>query len=99
MKVKIDRELEEIIPNYLKNREQDVVLISRYIAESNVKEIEVIAHKLAGSAGSYGFNMLGTYAKQLECASKNNDISQINILFTSIKEYLDCIEIDFVDLD
>jgi len=99
MKIKIDKDYEEIIPNYLNNRQKDLALFREYILTQNMSEIEFIAHKLAGSAGSYGFHTLGKIAVKLESACQNKKMSEVESHIQEIEDYFTNLHIEFIKVD
>ena len=96
MKIKISKELEEIIPNFLLNREKDFVILSVSIAAEDYIMLETIGHRLAGSAKSYGFDDLGVWGREIEYAAKNKEIEIIKECVKKMKSYMDSIEIEFI---
>lgn len=91
--VKIDQDLEEIIPSFLENRRKDLIQLDAALADNLLQEIEMVAHKLAGNAGSYGFDDLGDIGRQLESACKENNNTQVKLLCAKYKDYLERIEV------
>ncbi|MCF8059815.1 MAG: Hpt domain-containing protein [Bacteriovoracaceae bacterium] len=93
--VKIDPDLKEIIPTFLKNREKDIQNIKVALESSDYAAIESIAHKLAGNAGSYGLDDLGEIGASLEAACQTNDVNNINQYCQQYAQYLSNLEIQF----
>lgn len=93
--VKIDKDLEDIIPGFLENRRKDLEKIDNAISQNDLKTIESIAHKLAGNAGSYGLDDLGEIGMKLETAAGSEDASLVKNLYQSYKEYMSNLTIEF----
>ncbi len=93
--VTIDADLEEIVPGFLENRKKDLIQIEEHIQSSSWSHIESIAHKLAGNAGSYGFNDLGEIGAALEEACQSNDINAIKDYCNQYKEYMDSLQVEY----
>jgi HPt (histidine-containing phosphotransfer) domain-containing protein len=93
--VNIDKDLAEIIPPFMENRKKDIVDLKNAISTSDFDTMKVIGHKLAGNAGSYGFDELGNYGAKLEEASisKNKNVCQEQALL--IEDYLANVDIKF----
>ena len=96
IKVEVDSDLEEILPGFLANREKDLVQLKELFEAKDIKGIEKLGHKAAGSCGGYGFDQLGVIAKNLENAAKENDVDQIKKLINEFEEHFTNIEIVFV---
>ena len=93
--ITIDKDLEEIIPSYLANRQKDIEEMEKSLTENNYKEIESIGHKLSGSAGSYGFDELGKIGKDIEKACKDDNKTLVKSLFAKYKQYIEGINISY----
>lgn len=91
--VTIDKDIEEIVPTFLENRKKDIITLESAINQKDCKSIEVIAHKLAGNAGSYGFDELGSIGIIMESAAKDNNIDVINNQLSLMKNYLENLEV------
>ncbi len=95
--VKIDEDLKSLIPEFVKNREKDVIELRQFVTQKDLKGIQSIAHKMSGNAGSYGFDGLGDIAKIMEEAAKNGNEKVIQEEIEKMKEYLDNMEIKYVE--
>ncbi len=93
--VTIDSDLQEIIPSFLENRKKDLSKIEEYLQTSNWSHIESIAHKLAGNAGSYGFDELGHIGASLEQACQSNHVEAIRDYCQQYQHYMDHLEVKF----
>ncbi len=94
-KVTIDADLQEIIPSFLDNRKKDIVKLDEFLPAKQYSQIESIAHKLAGNAGSYGFDDLGQIGANLEAACQSLNEAEIANLCLAYKEYLENLEIEY----
>ena len=94
--VTVDKDIEEIVPMFLDNRQKDIESLKHHIQADELKEIEVIAHKLAGNAGSYGFADLGKIGAALEQACKDQDIETIKIKYQEFCDYMTNVEVEFI---
>lgn len=93
--VVIDKDIEEIVPMFLDNRQKDLGQIESFILGSDLAGIEVIAHKLAGNAGSYGFTDMGLIGADMEAACQRGDLEAVKALFEKYKDYLSHLEVEF----
>lgn len=95
IRVIIDEDLEDILPTFLENRSNDIEKIKSALESSDLKAIEVIAHKLAGNAGSYGLHDLGKIGVALEESCNNESLGNIKEYFEQYKDYMARLEIVF----
>ena len=93
--VKIDEDLEEIIPTFLENRNKDLSAINEALSTGDIPSIEVIAHKLAGNAGSYGLHDLGEIGVALEKSCQSEDTNEVKAIYEKYVDYMNRLEIEF----
>lgn len=93
--VKIDKDLKEIIPMFIDNRHKDIKQLEVHLESNDLTAIEVIAHKLAGNAGSYGFMELSKIGADMEASCKANDRDSVEIHFRSYKNFMDNLVVEF----
>lgn len=86
---KLESELAELVPEYLKNRKAELGELRKFVENSDYKKIETIGHRLKGNAKSYGFEDLGKLGSLLETASKNKDLSQAVTIIGDMEKLLD----------
>ena len=93
MKIKIDKDLKPIIPQFLENREEDIEKINNYLKEDNYEKIEIIGHSMKGSGGGYGFEKITEIGEKIEKAAKSEDKEKINEQIEKLNKYLKELEI------
>ena len=94
--VQIDIDLQEILPKFIENRQKDLEMIKIYLENKDLIKIEVIAHKLAGNAGSYGFTHLGKIGLELEAACQSADLNTIKSKYEEYLNYMKFVQVEFV---
>jgi len=94
IKLVLDKDLMDIIPDYISHRKEDCSRIMKLFEEKNFEEISKIGHKMAGSGGGYGFDEISRIGKELEIKSKNEP-ETIPALVERLDAYLDNIEITY----
>lgn len=95
--VKIDIDLEDLVPGFLENRHNDIDLIKKLINEGNFSEIQRIGHSMKGSGGGYGFDEISVIGKYIEEASKEKDVNVILENIKNLADYLAAIKIEYVE--
>jgi HPt (histidine-containing phosphotransfer) domain-containing protein len=91
----VDKDLEDLIPDYIGNREKEVVTLTDLFLKKEFPQIQAIGHKLRGSAGSYGFSELSDIGKELEEKAKVADSTSINHALNQYRLYLKRIKVSF----
>jgi HPt (histidine-containing phosphotransfer) domain-containing protein len=93
--VTIDKDLESIVPGFLKHRAEDIVNIQEALQKDDFPTMRSIGHKLKGNAGGYGFDELGFTGARLEVAAENNEKEKCQQCLAEIIDYLKRVEITF----
>lgn len=97
MKVKISEDLRELIPNFLRNREEELLLLKNYMFQKRYSEAKDIIHGLKGVLGSYGFNKAYELSVSVEKELKNQEYSLVKKKTEELVEYMENLEIEYVD--
>ena len=95
-KVQVDEELKEILPTFLKNRENDCQTLKEYIENKDFAALKKLGHKVSGSSGGYGFSELGKIAKEIELAANDQDEAKLNDLISRFINYVHSVEVEYV---
>ncbi|QLY25739.1 Hpt domain-containing protein [Bdellovibrio sp. KM01] len=98
IKVEIDADLQDLIPQFTENRKKDILALEELIAKNDLPAIAALTHKIKGAASSYGFMQLSEIAAQMEKLSKNNEGTQLAALAQDMKNHFENIEIQFVPM-
>ncbi|MCK5884657.1 MAG: Hpt domain-containing protein [Bacteriovoracaceae bacterium] len=96
-KVMADAMLESIMHVFQKTIAEDIIRIKVAIDASDFEDLKAVGHKIKGNAGGYGFDQLGEFAKSLEIGAKESDLPKIQEAYDSMVEYLDNVEIEYVE--
>jgi two-component system sensor histidine kinase/response regulator len=85
--------LEEIVPNYLNGRREEVPLLSELLAGCDFERIRILAHNMKGSGAPYGFPKLTEIGAAMEHAAKEVNISELSEQLKSLAEYLERVQL------
>ena len=91
--VKIDEDLEELIPGYLENRHHDIAKIKTALEEGDYETIRILGHGMKGSGSGYGFEQISEIGSNMEQAAITQDSGQVTELLTGLEDYLARVEI------
>lgn len=91
--VKIDRDLEDLIPGYLERRQEDISSIKNACGAGDFENIRILGHSMKGSGGGYGFDRITEIGRQIEESAKNKDSAAILAHTGELAEYLSRVEI------
>ena len=71
--------------------------LRRHTVEGNVDHIQKVAHKIAGSGGSYGLPEISRLGKEIELAAEKNNPQELKELLDTFTDYLESIEVVYKD--
>ncbi len=92
-KVEIDPDIADLVPQFLENRNKDLLSLKELIQSKNSTAIAQLAHKIKGSASGYGFDELSRIATAMETAAKVDNFSAIHKLHVEALEYLSTVQV------
>lgn len=91
--VKIDPDIEDLIPGFLENRKADVEKIRASIETGNYADIRIIGHSMKGAGGGYGFDAITEIGDLIEQAALASDDSVIKEQTSILEDYLSRLEL------
>ncbi|MEM7468421.1 MAG: Hpt domain-containing protein [Pseudomonadota bacterium] len=86
--IKIDPDLEDLIPGFLDNRRTDVDKLRGLMAEQNFADIRIIGHSMKGAGGGYGFDAITDIGNLIEQAALASDTGKIAEQVEVLADYL-----------
>lgn len=96
MKAIIDKNIENLVPLFLRKRQEDIKLLSSFIRDHKYEDIKSIGHKVFGTAGNYGFLELADIARSMEIAAAEHDDNRLGELLKDFKGYVSNVEIEYI---
>ena len=93
IRVRIDSELQDLIPGYLENRGKDLLVYQQALEKDNFDAIAVLGHSMKGSGGGYGFNDLSSIGRAIEKAAKNRDKESVRQSIIDLTDFLKKLEV------
>jgi HPt (histidine-containing phosphotransfer) domain-containing protein len=97
--IKVDAELRELMPAYLRGRHEDLASIHALLEAGDFDALWGIAHKLRGSGGGFGLDFLTALGERMEVSAKAADKAALTAQAAELKDFLETLEIEFVPLD
>jgi len=93
VRIRIDRDLKDLIPDYLKNRRKDLLDYQQALEKGDFDSIGVLGHSMKGSGGGYGFNDLSSIGRAIEKAAKNRDKESVRKSIIDLTDFLKKLEV------
>ena len=91
--VKIDPELEDLIPGFLNNRTKDLATLQAALKEQNYQSIQSVGHSLKGVGGGYGFTGMSEIGAAIEKAAKERAAADLPVLIERYGKYLNALQV------
>ena len=92
-RVEVDPDIADLVPQFLENREKDLLSLQELIVSKNASSISQLAHKIKGSAAGYGFEELSQIAASMEIAAKEENFILIQKLYKDAQDYLASVDV------
>lgn len=93
--VKVDIDLKNLIPGFLKNRELDIQRLENALQEDDFETIRIIGHSMKGFGSGYGFHFISEIGKVLEIAGQESDYEKAKDCIEQIKDFMDHLKIQY----
>lgn len=93
--VKVDPDLEELIPGFIAHRYDDIKQLNIYLELCDFESIIRLGHSMKGFGAGYGFDDISKIGEKLECAAKNQQKEEISYQIDAFKKYLEQVEITY----
>ena len=93
IRVRVDPDLQDLIPDYLENREKDLLVYQQALEKGDFDSIGVLGHSMKGSGGVYGFNDLSSIGRAIEKAAKNRDKESVRQSIIDLTDFLEKLEV------
>jgi signal transduction histidine kinase/DNA-binding response OmpR family regulator len=89
----VNKDLEELIPKYLKERQNDINRIHEAIKEQDYEAIRSLGHTLKGSGGGYGFDQITEIGIHLEDSASESNREDIEKYANELSHYIENVDI------
>lgn len=95
IQVVVDSGIEDLIPGYMENRQEDIKSILGSLAVGDYETVLILGHSMKGSGGGYGFDGISEIGQTLELAAKEKDAGTIERMVADLANYLQQVDIVF----
>lgn len=86
--VEISRDLEDIVPIFLANRNKDLQILRDARIAQNFRTVETLGHRMKGDGGGFGFHQITEIGAAIERAAKLEDGSTVEQYITQLEDFL-----------
>jgi len=86
--VTVAKDLEDLIPTFMKNRSKEVETLGAALAAGDFEQLRQLGHRMKGVGNSYGFEKVSTLGKQIEDGAKAGDRAGLEARIAEYTHYL-----------
>jgi len=94
-KVIVAKDLEDLIPVFLKNRHKEVDTLRVALASADFEQLRQLGHRMKGVGNSYGFEHVSVIGKQIEDGARSGDRAGLEASITGYADYLSKVEVAY----
>jgi histidine phosphotransfer protein HptB len=95
IKIKVDREIQDLVPTFLANRKRDLTALREALHAQDFGAMRIVGHNLKGVGGGYGFHEITEIGALIEKAAKDGARDALPALVQRYGAYLDAVEVEY----
>lgn len=93
--VRVDSDLEELIPGFLESMQARSQRIRRALADGDFDAVRAVGHDMKGSGAGYGFDAITDMGASLERAASAGDSASMSHQLELLANYLGRVDVVF----
>jgi HPt (histidine-containing phosphotransfer) domain-containing protein len=94
-KVKVDKDLADLIPTYMNNRRKELDNLRAALAAADFEQLRLLGHRMRGVGNSYGFEDITDLGKHIEDGARAGDKAALEAHIARYGDYLSRVEIAY----
>lgn len=94
-KVKVAKDLEDLIPVFLSNRRKELDSLRAALAAADFEQLRQLGHRMRGVGNSYGFDRVSSLGKEIEDGAQNRDRASLDANISAYGEYLSKLQVAY----
>ncbi len=94
--VRIDKDLEDLIPGFFDRRAKDVESIKEAMVDDDFYTVRRLGHDMKGAGGGYGFDLITEIGTSLELAAMEQDRNAIEERLSELIDYVDKVVVEYI---
>jgi len=95
LKVTVPRDLEDLIPVFIKNRHKELDTLRVALAAADFEQLRQLGHRMKGVGVSYGFDHVSTLGKYIEDGARSGDRAALDARIREYADYLSKVQISY----
>ncbi len=94
-KVKVAKDLEDLIPAFLRNRNKELETLKVALAAADFEQLRQLGHRMKGVGNSYGFAHVSVLGQEIEDGARSGDRASLEAHIAQYGDYLSKVQIAF----
>jgi HPt (histidine-containing phosphotransfer) domain-containing protein len=94
-KVVVAKDLEDLIPVFIKNRHKEVDALKTALAAADFDQLRHLGHRMKGVGNSYGFERVSQFGKQVEDGARSGDRAGLQACIAAYGDYLAKVQVSY----
>ena len=94
-KVKVAKDLEDLIPVFLGNRKKELETLRAALAAADFDQLRQLGHRMRGVGNSYGFERVSSLGKEIEEGARSRDKASLAGHIAAYGDYLSKLQIAY----
>ncbi len=86
--VTVAKDLEDLIPTFMKNRHKELETLRAALAAGDMEQLRQLGHRMKGVGNSYGFELVSVLGKKVEDGAKATDRAALEAGIAEYTDYL-----------
>ena len=86
--VTVAKDLEDLIPTFMKNRTKELETLRAALAAGDMEQLRQLGHRMKGVGNSYGFEHISVLGKQIEDGAKIRNLGGLDASIADYTDYL-----------
>ena len=91
--VRVDSDIQDIIPGFLGHRRDDIESILRALEHDDYETVRFLGHSMKGAGGGYGFDGITELGQSMELAAMGQNAQEVRKLVSELATYLESVEV------
>jgi HPt (histidine-containing phosphotransfer) domain-containing protein len=91
----VRKDLEDLIPGFLANRQNEVGLLASALLKSDFAQLRQVGHRMKGVGGSYGFALITALGQQIEKFVSTCDLTGLAACVAQYRDFLSKLRVTF----
>jgi HPt (histidine-containing phosphotransfer) domain-containing protein len=94
-KVKVAKDLEDLIPVFLANRKKELEALRAALAAADFEQLRQLGHRMRGVGNSYGFERVSVLGKDIEEGARSGDKAALAAHIAAYGDYLSRVQVAY----